>query len=70
MTAARELTDGERLVALEVKIDAVHEDLHSIWAALERTANRPSWAVTILLTVLSSLVVALSVALATGVGSS
>lgn len=69
MTMTADRTDSERLVALEVKVDAVHEDLHSIWKAIDRASNRPPWGVTVLLTVLSSLVVGLAVAFAAQLGA-
>jgi hypothetical protein len=57
-----ERTDSERLAVLETKVDAIHEDLHSIWQSLRELAGRPSWTVAVLVTLLSSLVCGLAVA--------
>lgn len=65
----RELTDSERLVALEVKLDAVHGDIHAIWESINRLSGRPSWSVSIVMTLLSSMVVGLAVALGAQIGT-
>jgi len=57
-----ERTDSERLAVLETKVDAIHEDLHSIWQSLRDLSNRPSWTVAVLVTCLSSMVCGLAVA--------
>lgn len=68
-------TDGEKIVALEVKIEAVHQDIHmlseqiaTVNRAVDSLRNelhgRPSWGVVFALTVMSGLVVALASALA------
>jgi hypothetical protein len=62
---AQQLTDSERLAVVEVKIDAVHEDLHSIWQSLKDASGRPTWAVALAFTFLTSLSVGLSVVVAT-----
>jgi hypothetical protein len=53
------MNDSERLAVVETKIDAIHEDLHAIWKALERLTNRPPIWAGMLITVLSSSTVGL-----------
>lgn len=67
-------TDGEKIVALEVKLEGVHQDIHmlsdqittatrAIEALRAELHGRPSWGVVFALTFMSSLVVALAAAL-------
>lgn len=67
-------TDGEKIIALEVKVEAVHQDIHMLSeqiATVNRTVDalraelhgRPSWGVVFALTFMSSVIVALTAAL-------
>jgi hypothetical protein len=66
--------ENERVARLEAKMEAVHQDMHDmtntlsrVWTTLDELramlTGRPSWAVTAMLTILTSSVVGLSVAL-------
>lgn len=63
-------TTEERLLLLEEQVAGTKEDVRAIFVKLEDLSNRlvmrPSWAVSTLLTLLSSTTVGLAVALATG----
>ena len=65
------LTEGERLVRVEQRIDSIESDVHEIADRTrrieERFSSRPSWAVTVIITLLSSSCCGLIVALATSV---
>lgn len=62
-------TDSERIATLEAQMIDTKGDVRAIFVKLEdlsnRLVSRPSWAVTMILTFLSSSTVGLAVALAT-----
>ena len=57
----------ERVATLEAIVKTIREDIHELKVFLKKLSNRPSWSVSVVITLLTTLCCGLSVYLLTNV---
>ena len=57
----------ERVATLEAIVKTIREDIHELKVFLKKLSNRPSWSVSVVITLLATLCCGLSVYLLTNV---